>query len=82
MTRLANLNREKLYKERFKAWGWQKNLPGQYAQWMTEKANKRKRDENKDTVFSYGGLEWDKSQAQKSAVRSKKVSLATQIIGE
>lgn len=76
------MDRKKLYKERFKVWGWQKNLPGQYAQWMTQKANKRKRDDGKETVFFYGGLQWDKSKAQRSAVRSKKVSTGTEVIGE
>ena len=82
MTQLANLDRKKLYKEKFKVWGWQKNLPGQYAQWMTQKASKRKRDEDKETVFFYGGSHWDKSRAQKSADRSKKVSAETEFIGE
>ena len=82
MNRLANLARKKLYKEKFKIWGWQKNLPGQYAQWMTQKANKRKRDDDKETVFLYGGLQWDKSRAERSAVRSKKVSAETEVIGE
>ena len=82
MTRLANWDRTKLYKDRFKIWGWQKNLPGQYAQWMTQKANKRKRDDGKETDFFYGGLKWDKSKVQKSALRSKKVSTGTDVIGE
>ena len=82
MNRLANLDRKKLYKEKFKIWGWQKNLPGAYAQWMTQKANKRKRDVDKETVFFYGGLQWDKSRAERSAVRSKKVSAETEVIGE
>ena len=82
MTRLADPDRAKLYKDRFKIWGWQKNLPGQYAQWMTHKANKRKRDDDKETVFFYGGLQWDKAKVQKSALRSKKVSTGTDVIGE
>ena len=82
MIQLANLDRKKLYKEKFKVWGWQKNLPGQYAQWMTQKASKRKRDDDKETVFFYGGLQWDKSRVQRSAVRSKKVSAETEVIGE
>ena len=82
MSWLANLDRKKLYKEKFKIWGWQKNLPGQYAQWMTQKANKRKRDDNTETVFFYGGLQWDKSRIQRSAVRSKKVSAEAEVISE
>ena len=71
-----------MYKESFKSWGWQKNLPGQYAQWMTEKAAKRKREEGKDTVFNFGGLQWNTSQAQKSALRSKKVRTEFEAICE
>ena len=71
-----------MYKERFKLWGWQKNLPGQYAQWMAQKANKRKRDDDKETVFFYGGLQWDKTRAERSALRSKKVSAETEVMGE
>ena len=69
---IADVFSEKLYKEKFKAWGWRKNLSGPVASWMTQKADQRKRDSGKDTVFSYGGLQWNTSQAQKSASRSKK----------
>ncbi|KAF4622665.1 hypothetical protein G7Y89_g14362 [Cudoniella acicularis] len=62
----------KRYKEKFEAWGWRKNLPGEYAQWMAQKANKRKREDGKETVFHYGGLRWNKADAEKSATRSKK----------
>ncbi|RDW80899.1 hypothetical protein BP5796_05597 [Coleophoma crateriformis] len=62
----------KRYKDRFEAWGWRKNLPGEYAQWMVQKAHKRKREDGKETVFHYGGLQWDKAEAERSATRSKK----------
>ena len=80
--------RKKTYKDNFKAWGWQKNLPRQYAQWMIQKANKRKRDDGKEAVFLYGGLQWDKSKVQKSAIRSeqsqklKKVSTRAEVVGK
>jgi hypothetical protein len=63
----------KRYKEKFEAWGWRKNLPGEYAQWMAQKAHKRQREDGKETVFLYGGLQWDKADAEKSVTRSKKV---------
>jgi len=68
----VNIFRAKRYKEIFDAWGWRKNLPGEYAQWMARKAHKRKREDGKETVFRYGGLEWDKADAEKSATRFKK----------
>jgi len=37
------------------------NLPGQYAQWMKEKATKRKKDDENETVFFNGGLQGNKS---------------------
>jgi hypothetical protein len=72
----------KWYKEQFKEWGWQKNLPGQHAQWMKERADKRKREEDKDTVFFYGGLRWKKTDVERSATRSKKVRPAPEVIGK
>ena len=82
MNRLANLDGTKLYKEKFRIWGWQKKTTRQYAQWMIQKANKRKRDDHKETVFYYGGLKWDTSRAQRSAFRSKKASAEMEVIGE
>ncbi|MCJ1381030.1 hypothetical protein MMC17_004139 [Xylographa soralifera] len=71
---------KKLYKERFKTWGWQKNLPGDKAQWMTQKATKRKREDKKETIFLFGGQKWDKAKAQRSATRSKKVATEADFI--
>ena len=68
----------KAYKEKFKEWKWQKNLPGEHAQWMVAKANKRKREEAKDTVFIYGGSKWTKERAESSASRSKKRMLGSE----
>ncbi|KAF8849071.1 hypothetical protein BDZ45DRAFT_810268 [Acephala macrosclerotiorum] len=70
----------KRYKEQFDAWGWRKNLPGEYAQWMAQKANKRKREDGKDTIFIYGGAEWDKGVVERSAVRSKKARKGAEAI--
>ena len=74
MNRLANLDGTKPYKEKFRIWGWQKRTTRQYAQWMIQKAIKRKRDDDKETVFFYGGLKWDESRALRSGLRSKKAS--------
>jgi len=49
---------------------------------MTEKAAKRKREEGKDTIFNFGGLQWNTSQAQKSALRSKKARTSSEVICE
>jgi hypothetical protein len=78
----TDLSRTKRYKEKFDVWGWRKNLPGEYAQWMAQKAHKRKREDGKDTVFLYGGLQWDKADAEKSATRSKKPRSGAESIGE
>jgi len=82
MSSLIYIHRAKWYKEKFKDWNWQKNLPGEYAHWMKQKANKRKRDDGKETVFIYGGRRWDKSDAERSATRSKKVRIGSDLIGE
>jgi len=62
----------KQYKDRFKLWGWQKNLPAETAQFMIAKANERKR-RNKDTVFKFGGMTWTPERAQTTVKRAKKV---------
>ncbi|KAH7410602.1 hypothetical protein BKA64DRAFT_358129 [Cadophora sp. MPI-SDFR-AT-0126] len=74
------LESAKWYKEKFKSWGWQKNLPGRHALWMTQKAVKRKRDDDKETVFFYGGLQWDKADAEKTLSRTKKVRHEDEVI--
>lgn len=66
-------SRPKQYKAKFKAWGWQKNLPAGVAQFMVRKANDRKREPpHKDTVFEFGGLKWTEERAQTSMKRAKK----------
>ncbi|KAI0876477.1 hypothetical protein GGS24DRAFT_513613 [Hypoxylon argillaceum] len=62
----------KLYKARFKIWGWQKNLPSKHAQFMAEMAKKRRLEEGKTTVFSYGGKLWTEDKVLSSARRAKR----------
>lgn len=65
------LHRKKLYKEKFKQWGWQKNLPSEYAQWMAVKANMRETQAGKDTDFLYGGLRWTRERVESRANRAR-----------
>ena len=76
------LPRKRLYKEKFKAWKWQKNLPGDHARFMVREAEKRKREENKETTFIYRGLQWTKQRAEASASRTKKANPSDEITGE
>ncbi|KAF2833878.1 hypothetical protein CC86DRAFT_16155 [Ophiobolus disseminans] len=63
----------KQYKDRFKVWGWQKNLPVETAQFMVVKANERKRAPvHKDTTFEFGGMSWTKERAEATIKRAKK----------
>ncbi|KAH6895896.1 hypothetical protein B0T10DRAFT_587446 [Thelonectria olida] len=62
----------KVYKERFKQWEWSKNLPAEVAGFMVEKSKRRKRENGSDTVFTYGGKQWDKTRAENTLTRSKK----------
>ncbi|KAJ3535651.1 hypothetical protein NM208_g7047 [Fusarium decemcellulare] len=62
----------KLYKEKFKQWGWNKKLPVPIAEFMANKAQSRKRGDGRDTVFMYGGKVWDRSRAENTLSRSKK----------
>ncbi|KAI1323680.1 hypothetical protein F5Y16DRAFT_403241 [Xylariaceae sp. FL0255] len=62
----------KLYKDRFKIWGWQKNLPSGHAYFMAEKARKRRLEEGKSTVFTFGGQKWSEDRVLGSAERAKR----------
>ncbi|KAM3069420.1 hypothetical protein ACMFMG_005526 [Clarireedia jacksonii] len=62
----------KQYKNKFKEWGWQKNLPSETARFMTEKAKRRRQTENKETVFSFGGKVWKNDHIERRAARAKK----------
>jgi hypothetical protein len=54
-------------------WGWQKNLPVEIAQFVVNKANKRKRGpESKDTVYEFGGLTWTTQRAEVTIKRAKR----------
>jgi hypothetical protein len=73
---------QKLYKEKFRLWRWQKNLPGDHAKFMVTKANKRQQENNKETIFIYGGSRWTKEQAEASAGRTKKGGNDSEVIRE
>jgi hypothetical protein len=73
---------EKLYKAKFKEWNWQKNLPVGTALFMKEKAKRRKREEGKDTVFSFGGRVWDDNRIESTATRAKKSKISEDMAGE
>ncbi|KAF4469329.1 rhomboid family [Fusarium albosuccineum] len=62
----------KLYKEKFKQWDWNKKLPVPIAQFMANRAQSRKMDNGRDTVFTYGGKVWDKYRAENTLSRSTK----------
>lgn len=76
------MSRIKQFKQQFSAWHWQKNLPSEKAQWMSEKAKKRKRDDQKDTVFHFGSKEWTRERVEASTSRSKALPNNSQLIGE
>ena len=71
-TYLLTFQSEKLYKDKFKEWGWQKNLPAKMALFMNEKAKQRKQEEGKDTIFSFGGRLWDRQRVENTLVRTKR----------
>jgi hypothetical protein len=59
--------REKQYKDKFKLWGWRRNLRKQEGLFMKSKALKRQQQKPpKDTVFQWGGQEWTVDRVQKS----------------
>ncbi|KAK4228436.1 hypothetical protein QBC38DRAFT_414506 [Podospora fimiseda] len=63
----------KLYKEKFKEWGWEKNLPSGHARFMKLKDEERRREEGKSTLFHYGGREYTAERAAKTLSRAKTV---------
>ena len=73
---------QKLYKNKFKEWNWQKNLSADTALKMAEKAKRRKREEGKDTVFSFGGRVWDSQRIENTLVRAKKSKVIIDLTGE
>ncbi|KAF2193259.1 hypothetical protein K469DRAFT_551926 [Zopfia rhizophila CBS 207.26] len=59
----------KMYKDKFKEWGWCKNLSAEMARWMLTKADSRKRQDRKETEFVLGGRVWTLDRIRKSAGR-------------
>jgi hypothetical protein len=49
---------------------------------MVTKANKRQQENNKETIFIYGGSRWTKEQAEASAGRTKKGGNDSEVIRE
>ncbi|KAK2598556.1 hypothetical protein N8I77_011959 [Diaporthe amygdali] len=62
---------QKLYKSKFKTWGWNKFLPAVSAYFIVEKAKKRKLQHGKDTIFSLGGQQWTQERAEESMKRHR-----------
>ncbi|VUC33298.1 unnamed protein product [Clonostachys rosea] len=61
----------KLYKDRFRAWNWNKNLPTQIAEFMDAKL-KQRQETGSETIFVYGERTWDKSRVESTLSRSKR----------
>ncbi|KAK8084450.1 hypothetical protein PG997_005721 [Apiospora hydei] len=72
----------KLYKAKFKEWHWVKNLPFDTATFMMGKAKARKRVEDKETVFSFGGRNWETSRIESTLARANKKVRTDQSIGD
>ncbi|KAI4254099.1 MAG: hypothetical protein LQ352_003291 [Teloschistes flavicans] len=72
---------QKLYKIKFKQWNWRKNLSTAAAQKMAEIAKRRKREEGKNTVFTFGGKVWDPNRVESTLVRSKKPTANVDLTG-
>ncbi|KAI9851900.1 MAG: hypothetical protein M1824_002450 [Vezdaea acicularis] len=64
---------KKMYKVKFKEWGWSKNLPKDRAQWMLNRAEQRKRQypEGRDLIFEFGEQSWTVERVRKSIRRAK-----------
>jgi hypothetical protein len=59
--------REKQYKDKFRLWGWRRNLRKQEGLFMKSKALKRQQQKPpKDTVFEWGGQEWTRDRVLRS----------------
>ena len=63
--------RRKQYTAKIKEWGLIKNIPSSKADWMLRKADKRKEQYGKETVFQLGEREWTVDRLQRSAKRAK-----------
>ncbi|KAL8767768.1 MAG: hypothetical protein Q9209_005854 [Squamulea sp. 1 TL-2023] len=67
---------QQLYKKKFTEWKWQKNLSVDTALRMAEIAKRRKREEGKDTVFTYRGRVWESDRIENTLLRTKKPKVA------
>ena len=65
------LYRNKLYKRKFKEWRWSKYLPAEKADWMLRKAEKRKGESQKETLFHVGGRNLSVENIQRKVKRPK-----------
>ena len=73
---------KKLYKTKFKEWNWQKNLSADIALKLKETAERRKREEGKDTVFSFGGRVFDSGRLESTLGRTKKPKVTIDLTGK
>ena len=66
----------------FKKWKWQKNLSTEAALVMAEKANRRKCEEGKDTVFIFGGKLWGRDRIDSTLARVKRARFNENLAGK
>ncbi|KAK7999377.1 hypothetical protein PG990_011977 [Apiospora arundinis] len=62
----------KMYKEKFRVWRWQKNLPTRTQVLFMAKAKARRETKGKETVFRFGGRVLDASQVESMLVKANK----------
>ncbi|KAJ4355401.1 uncharacterized protein N0V89_003417 [Didymosphaeria variabile] len=63
----------KAFKDKFRYWRFRRNLPGEVAQWMVQRASLRE-EIGKETHFEFGGQKWTLEQAYNGAKRTKKAT--------
>ena len=69
----APFRREKMYKDKFKSWKWNKNLPREKAAFMLHRINQRKPERIK---FLYGNRTWTEDRIRQTYERYNKTSTA------
>jgi hypothetical protein len=65
-----------MYKQKFKIWKWSKKLPRNTAEWMLNRAHKRRNpisSEPKDTIFDWGNQVWTVDRVKQSVGRRNEV---------
>lgn len=69
---------------KLKEWNFEKNIPAKEMGAMVEIAEKRKREEGKDTIFRRGGLivPHDKFESFKKRKIDDAVDIKTQVVGK